>query len=268
MRLLKLNSDNSFSLETFSEANIPPYAILSHTWGREQEEVVFGDLRDGTGSEKEGYKKLQFCAIRAKEDNLRYFWVDTCCIDKSNNSELTRAINSMFRWYQNAAKCYVYLADVTVSTQGGQSLYTDWDSAFRNSRWFTRGWTLQELLAPKIVRFYSKDHVHLGDRISLKRQIHEITGITLEALQGQPLSDFGADQRFKWVENRLTTEEEDMAYCLLGIFNIFLPLIYGEGLSSAMRRLRKEIKESTNSGPYFTGESPATQMIVHFDNQP
>jgi hypothetical protein len=209
-------------------------------------------------------KKLQFCAIRAKEDNLHYFWVDTCCIDKSNNSELTKAINSMFQWYQNAAICYVYLADVTASAQGGQSIYADWDSAFRNSRWFKRGWTLQELLAPKIVWFYSKDHVKLGDRISLERQIHEITGIAREALQGQSLSDFGVDQRFKWGENRQTTEEEDMAYCLLGIFDIFLPLIYGEGLSSAMRRLRKEIKESTNPEPHFTSKSLATQMIVHF----
>jgi hypothetical protein len=106
--------------------------------------------------------------------------------------------------------------------------------------------------------------VKLGDRISLERQIHEITGIAREALQGQSLSDFGVDQRFKWGENRQTTEEEDMAYCLLGIFDIFLPLIYGEGLSNAMRRLRKEIKESTNPEPHFTSKSLATQMIVHF----
>jgi Heterokaryon incompatibility protein (HET) len=245
MRLLWIDNNGRFRLEWFSKNNIPPYAILSHTWGRgKDDEVTFKDIIDGTGSNKPGFQKLTFCGNQAKSDGLDHFWVDTCCIDKSNNNELTTAINSMFRWYQNAARCYVYLWDVSIRTQDGQS-HIEWESAFRNSLWFTRGWTLQELLAPKIVVFYSRDHIRLGDRTSLKQQITKITGIAIEALQGRMLSDFSVEERFFWAERRQTTEEEDKAYCLLGIFNVFLPLIYGEGQSSAMRRLRKEILEST-----------------------
>jgi Heterokaryon incompatibility protein (HET) len=263
MRLLKLSSDGGFSLETHSRAAIPPYAILSHTWGREDDEVTFRDLLDGTGGNKKGYQKLQFCGNQAKADDLHYFWVDTCCIDKSNNNELTRAINSMFRWYQKAARCYVYLSDVSTRTQDGQSLHVEWESTFRNSRWFRRGWTLQELLAPKIVIFYSRDHVRLGDKTSLERQIHDITGIALEALQGRPLSNFSVEERLIWGEGRHTFEEEDMAYCLLGIFNVYLPLIYGEGQSSAIRRLRKEIKEPTDKELHSTGKDSAIHIQLH-----
>ena len=242
MRLLELNHDGRFSLLSFPKDKIPLYAILSHTWGRgEDDEVTFVDLINGTGHNKTGFQKLQFCAKQAKADNLHYFWVDTCCIDKSNNNELTTAINSMFRWYQNAARCYVYLSDVSVHTQDGQSRHIEWESAFRNSRWFTRGWTLQELLAPKIVEFYSRDHVRLGDKKLLEQQIYEITGIALEALRGCSLSRFSIKERLLWGEKRQTTEEEDKAYCLLGIFNVYMPLIYGEGEKNSFLRLQEEI---------------------------
>ncbi|KAF1811768.1 HET-domain-containing protein [Eremomyces bilateralis CBS 781.70] len=243
MRLLKLNGNGGFILETFGTTT-PPYAILSHTWGSDSDEVTFKDVVDGTGKNKAGYQKLVFCGDQAKSDSLSYFWVDTCCIDKSDTHELTKAINSMFRWYQNATRCYVYLSDVSVRTQDGQATHIEWESSMRNSRWFERGWTLQELLAPKIVEFYSRDHVRLGDRKSLERHICEKTGIALEALQGRPLHGFSVEEKFRWIEKRKTTEEEDMAYCLLGIFDVFLPLIYSEGKENAMRRLRREIKDS------------------------
>src|SRR6266487_53407 len=215
MRLLKIDNYGRFSLVWFRKDEIPPYAILSHTWGTGQnDEVTHQDIVDGTGRNKPGFQKLTFCGNQAKADGLHYFWVDTCCIDKSNEKELTTALNSMFRWYQNAARCYVYLSDVSVHTQDSQS-HVEWESAFRNSRWFTRGWTLQELLAPKIVVFYSQDHVRLGGKKSLEQQITVITGITGEALQGRRLSDFSVEERFLWVEKRQTTEEEDKAYCLL-----------------------------------------------------
>ena len=242
MRLLKANDDDTFSFNTFSEPTIPPYAILSHTWGSDSEEVTFKDIADRTGSDKAGYQKLRFCGNQAKAHGLRYFWADTCCIDKSNEKELTTAINSMFRWYQNAARCYVYLSDVSVRTQDGLVPHMGWESSFRNSRWFTRGWTLQELLAPKIVEFYSRDHVLLGDKTSLERQIYEITEIAIEALRGRCLQDFDVQERFKWCEKRQTTKGEDMAYCLLGIFDVFLPLIYAEGQTNAMIRLRREVE--------------------------
>jgi len=191
MRLLKLNADCSFSLVLFSKDEIPPYVILSHTWSRRQdEEVTYKDLIDGTGRNRKGFRKLQFCAKQTKADGLHYFWVDTCCIDKSNNHELTTAINSMFRWYQNAARCYVYLTDVSFYSQDSKVRNVDWGSAFRKSRWFTRGWTLQELLAPETVEFYSRDRIHLGEKTSLQRIIYETTGIAIKALQGCHLSEF------------------------------------------------------------------------------
>jgi hypothetical protein len=255
MRLLRYDNDGEFTLtKDFVGGEIPEYAILSHTWGADTEEVTYRELIDNTGKNKDGYEKIWFCGEQARRDGLQYFWVDTCCIDKSSSAELTTAINSMFRWYQNAARCYVYLSDVSVYTQDGQFRHVDWESAFRNSRWFTRGWTLQELLAPKIVEFYSRDHVRLGDKVLLKHQIRDITGVAIEALQGRSLSEYPVEERFLWGEKRETKQEEDKAYCLLGLFNIYMPLIYGEGQSSAMRRLHGEIKGSANTGSSSTSE--------------
>jgi Heterokaryon incompatibility protein (HET) len=268
MRLLMLNDHGSFSSKWFSEETAPPYAILSHTWGAgEDDEVTFKDINNGiSNNNKPGIQKLRFCAKQAKHDDLHYFWVDTCCIDKQDPNELTTAINSMFRWYQNASRCYVYLSDVSVRTQDGQFIHVTWESAFRNSRWFRRGWTLQELLAPKIVDFYSRDEVQLGDKSSLSQQISEITGIPIKALQGEALSKFSITERFSWVEQRQTTKAEDKAYCLLGLFQVFLPLIYGEGQSSAMRRLRKEIQELTSTEPEPSGNI-SQSLSRDFTNQ-
>jgi Heterokaryon incompatibility protein (HET) len=208
------------------------------------EEVGFLDLINGNGQNKAGYRKIVFCGEQAARDNLRYFWVDTCCIDKRNNTELTEAINSMFRWYRNAAKCYVYLSDVSVSASdnvNAEICQSVWEADFRRSRWFTRGWTLQELLAPASVTFYSSQYKQLGDKQSLARLIHEITDISLPALNGHLLDAFSVTERMAWAAERQTTKEEDGAYCLLGIFNIFMPLIYGEGKDSALKRLQREI---------------------------
>jgi hypothetical protein len=242
MRLLEHNKDGEFSLtEDFGSKT--RFAILSHTWGAE--EVTFRDLIDGTGKSKAGYDKIRFCAQQAADDNLQYFWVDTCCIDKSSSAELQEAINSMFRWYQNAAKCYVYLSDVSTRKRKASDRFSDctWESAFRSSRWFTRGWTLQELLAPgsDSVEFFSQEGHRLGDKRTLERQIYEITGIPITALQGTPLSQFNVDDRLLWAENRQTTRGEDKAYSLFGIFDIQMPLLYGEGRDKALRRLREEI---------------------------
>jgi hypothetical protein len=253
MRLLSANADGSFSLTSFIGNNIPSYAILSHTWGANDQEVTFQDMTNAVGSSKMGYRKIQFCGDQAVKDGLQYFWVDSCCIDKSNSTELSMCINSMFLWYQNAAKCYVFLADVSKSDLDLISWTSEvpYESAIRASRWFTRGWTLQELLAPRSVQFFTKEWVLLGDKESLKLQIHEITGIALPALQGNLLSQFSTDERMSWAEKRQTTIKEDKAYCLLGIFEIFLPLIYGEGEANSFHRLREEIYKHSdikNSG--------------------
>jgi hypothetical protein len=246
MRLLERKSDGEFYFTKDLNENIPPYAVLSHTWGEDTEEVTFRDIMDGTGKTKAGYDKIRFCGDQAERDGLHYFWVDACCINKLTNDELSTAINSMFRWYKNATKCYVYLSDVSVPVEvlDVQSYQITWDTAFRRSRWFTRGWTLQELLAPATVEFFSSEHKRLGDKISLEQQIHESTGIAVEVLRGQSLSKIGIDERMAWASKRKTTIEEDKAYCMLGIFGVFMPLIYGEGYSHATTRLREEIERS------------------------
>lgn len=242
MRLLEY-IDGQIKLTKDLVHNVPEYAILSHTWGPDAQEVTFRDMVDGTAEDKPGYKKIRFCGEQARRDGLRFFWVDTCCIDKSNNNELSTAINSMFRWYQNATRCYVYLSGISASQQSG----TTRESALREHRWFTRGWTLQELLAPASVEFFTEDGERLGDKRSLERQIHEITGIAVRALRGSDLSHFGIEERFKWAEMRQTNLDEDWAYCLLGIFGIYMPLIYGEGRAHAVRRLKKEIASNTSA---------------------
>jgi hypothetical protein len=191
MRLLRVNENGDFSLTKDIINNTRPYAILSHTWGEDDEEVNFKDLMDGSGETKTGYRKLRFCAEQAACDGLQHFWVDTCCIDKSNSVELQEAINSMFRWYQNAAKCYVYLSDVSTTKLKASDKFSEytWELTFRTSRWFTRGWTLQELLAPGSVEFFSREGECLGNKRTLERQIHEITGITILALRGTPLCE-------------------------------------------------------------------------------
>ena len=151
----------------------------------------------------------------------------------------------MFRWYQNAVKCYVYLSDVSTRKRKASDRFSEytWESAFRSSRWFTRGWTLQELLAPSSdsVEFFSQEGDHLGDKRTLEQQICEITRIPITALRGTPLSQFDVDDKLLWAENRQTKREEDKTYSLFGIFDIQMPLLYGEGRDKAFKRLRDEI---------------------------
>ncbi|ETS87313.1 hypothetical protein PFICI_01141 [Pestalotiopsis fici W106-1] len=247
MRLLQCDDTGRFTLtpDLASDHGLP-YAILSHTWG--PDEVIFTDI---TGTQidwqqKSGFDKIKFCAEQARRDGLQYFWVDTCCIDKSDSIELQTAINSMFRWYRDAKRCYVYLADVSVpSISGAEQSTLQWEAAFRTSRWYTRGWTLQELLAPERVDFFSKEGARLGDKRSLEQEIHDITKIPIPALRrAVPFDQFNVDERMKWAESRRTTHEEDLAYCLLGIFGVFMPLNYGEGRNNAFIRLKKEIGDN------------------------
>jgi hypothetical protein len=161
MRLLRYNEQGELGIVSFDDRPTPPYAILSHTWEADAEEVTFADLVNGDGTAKRGYKKIHFCGQQARQDGLQYFWVDTCCIDKADKAELSHAIRSMFRWYQNAARCYVYLSDVSTRKRKIDDVLGKftWEVAFRSSRWFTRGWTLQELLAPSTVEFFSQEWI-------------------------------------------------------------------------------------------------------------
>jgi hypothetical protein len=251
MRLLYHGDHGQLSVtaDLVDEDAIPPYAILSHTWGAKDEEVTFEDLAKNAGRDRPGYKKILLCGDQAKRDGLQHFWIDTCCIDKANKAELSLAIRSMFRWYRNASRCYVYLSDIPASPleTGEEVMPPIWDSEFRQCKWFTRGWTLQELVAPGVVEFFSREWHRLGDRISLKTQIHEVTSIPHKVLEGAPLSQFSVDERFRWRQNRQTTLEEDAAYCLSGLFDVDIAPIYGEGTKEAFGRLQDKIRSHAES---------------------
>ncbi|KAH4801584.1 hypothetical protein HBH61_195280 [Parastagonospora nodorum] len=217
MRLLRNNDYEGFSLTDLHRNN-----------GLDADEVSFEDVGNYADAlsvlAKPGYIKLQFCARRVAQDRLQYFWVDTACINKQSDRELSEAINSMYRWYQRAARCYVYLSDVVASD--------GWEK-FRQSRWFTRGWTLQELLAPRRVDFYDANGKHLRDKHTLAEQISYATKIPHGALTDQPLHNFSVEERLTWAQHRRTKREEDGAYSLLGIFDVSMPLVYGEGKDKA-----------------------------------
>ena len=245
MRLLKRNEYGAITIESFSDGLAPPYAILSHTWGKDKDEVAFADIVDGRGKGKAGYRKIYFCDIQAQRDGLQYFWIDTCCINKDDKAELSQAIQSMFRWYQNARTCYVYLSDVRTKKRRFEETVNgpDWQAMFRSSRWFTRGWTLQELIAPCTVRFFSQEADELGDRCSLRLLINKITSIPLEVLDGGALSQCKTDERQRWANHRSTKLKEDRAYALSGLCGVNIAPVYGEGEEEAFRRLRREIEK-------------------------
>ncbi|GAB1310460.1 Heterokaryon incompatibility domain-containing protein [Madurella fahalii] len=234
MRLLNIDT---FKLEEFFYADPPPYAILSHTWGNDSEEVSYRDVLDGMlGSTSSRPFKVAGCCKRAKEDGYRYVWIDTCCIDKTNSVELQEAINSMFRWYRDAAICYAFLSDVPPGDRHQVP-----GSAFFSSRWFQRGWTLQELLAPLKFRFYDADWQCIGTKGDLCDAIEEITGIPPSFLLGiVELHQASVAQRMSWAARRVTKRQEDIAYCLIGIFGVSMPMIYGEG-GKAFHRLQEQI---------------------------
>jgi hypothetical protein len=228
MRLINVSS---MSVEEFIGRNIPPYGILSHTW--EGSEVSCDEMRVGTARSKEAFHKIEMTCKLASIDGLAYVWVDTCCIDKSSSAELTEAINSMFVWYKRAVVCYVYLSDLKSSA--------DVSTALKDCRWFSRGWTLQELIAPQKVNFFDQNWQFKGCKNRLLKEISGITGIGSTVLEHlAPLSSIAVATRLSWAAYRETTREEDAAYCLLGIFDVNMPLLYGEG-TKAFRRLQEEI---------------------------
>ncbi|KAI1372825.1 heterokaryon incompatibility protein-domain-containing protein [Hypoxylon crocopeplum] len=241
---MRLLHTQSLEFEVFVESEVPEYAILSHTW--EQEEVEFQDMADiSEAKKKHGFKKIRRAASLAKSHGYTYIWIDTCCIDKSSSAELTEAINSMFRWYKDAEVCYAFLSDVQDMPQ------TD-EYEFRHSRWFTRGWTLQELIAPDTVVFYSTRWEEIGNKHEdfLCSLVSKVTGIDQHTLRGQDPADISIARRMYWASKRQTTRVEDLAYSLLGLFDVNMPMIYGEGLK-AFRRLQEEILKTTDDQSIF-----------------
>jgi Heterokaryon incompatibility protein (HET) len=238
MRLLQTATSE---IEDFI-CQVPEYAILSHTWG--EGEVSYQELISGAGVQKKGWSKIRDCCARAAKDGWKYVWIDTCCINKESSAELSESINSMFAWYEQAAVCYAYLADVD-----GRS--DDYNSQLYLSRWFKRGWTLQEFLAPPFLIFLDQNWAELGTRYSLRNIISPVTKI-----QPQQMIDFrscNVATKFSWAALRETTRPEDQAYCLMGLFGINMPLLYGEG-SKAFTRLQQKIIASNNDESIFAWE--------------
>ncbi|KAI0102501.1 heterokaryon incompatibility protein-domain-containing protein [Nemania sp. FL0031] len=237
---MRLINANTRQIHNFASSDdIDQFAILSHTWGAG--EVTLKDWESLSTPElqlKDGYRKIDYCCKQAIEDGYDWVWVDTCCIDKSSSAELSEAINSMFRWYQDAAVCYVHLTDVPDDTSPDSLL-----TALSGSRWFTRGWTLQELLASSDVIFYSDKWQKLTTKRNSVAILSTVTGIEKSFLEGSPLETASAAKKMSWAASRETTRIEDIAYCLLGIFDVNMPLIYGEG-KRAFRRLQEEIMKA------------------------
>ncbi|KAI1785150.1 HET-domain-containing protein [Ganoderma leucocontextum] len=281
MRLLDLITGD-FVEFTNGPSTTPPYAILSHRWANEEQ--TYQDIRGVQNSCKPNSRsaaaspphlppssshdptstvlassptppqsiwdsdsglteKVRGACEAARKDGFRYLWIDSCCIDKTSSSELSESINSMFAWYRDAAVCYTFLADVP--TVPSASLRSE-GSAFRSSEWFTRGWTLQELIAPCRLVFLSQTWEPLGTKASLALLVEEITGIPVSVLTGRgrgphkSLDECSVAQRMSWAAKRQTTKVEDQAYSLLGIFDIQMSTLYGEG-ERAFRRLQEEI---------------------------
>ncbi|KAM0426088.1 hypothetical protein ACHAPT_008719 [Fusarium lateritium] len=270
---MRLLHTKSLKLKYFVDDEIPPYAILSHRW--EAEEILFEDIQTEHWPRKKGLDKVKKACRQASADGLEYIWIDTCCIDKRSSAELSEAINSMFNWYYRSKVCYAYLFDVP----------DDNTKTFMKSKWFTRGWTLQELIAPQHVEFFDNKWRKIGDRLSYLEPIVEVTAIDRRVLdrrqhhqhcpeQGQVrgyparfckacgkrswdfrqlLSSFSVATLMSWAFKRETTRVEDAAYSLLGLFNVNMPLLYGEQ-TKAFRRLQEEIIRNSNDQSILANE--------------
>ena len=256
---MRLINTRSLELTEFHGAAVPPYAILSHMWV-EGEEVSFQEFTArrnpptttaAAAATKSGYRKIQRACEIALGDGLDWIWIDTNCIDKSSSAELTEAINSMYNWYRDAEVCYAYLCDVPDLDEGGgheeDPLYL-----FRRSRYFYRGWTLQELIGPPRLVFYSQNWSEIGERSqSLAAVISSVTNIEEALLRGlTDLRQVSIAKKMSWAATRQTTRVEDIAYCLLGLFDVNMPLLYGEG-TKAFIRLQEEIIRTTNDHTIF-----------------
>ncbi|KAI1033561.1 hypothetical protein LB505_012975 [Fusarium chuoi] len=246
---MRLLDAKTLEVVEFMDHNVPKYVILSHTWITGQE-VTLQDMHNKKGMERSGYEKIRQACALALKNGYGYAWVDTCCIDKTSSAELSEAINSMMSWYERSEICYTYLADVPPDTNIREP-----KSSFATSRWFERGWTLQELIAPSRLIFLYDDWSVMYERDDMVDLITQITGIddsflfslrslTDGSLQSR-LHTASIAEKMSWASKRKTTRIEDTAYCLLGIFGINMPLLYGEG-THAFLRLQEEIMKRSD----------------------
>ncbi|KAI0140460.1 heterokaryon incompatibility protein-domain-containing protein [Xylariaceae sp. FL1272] len=238
------------------------YAIFSHTWG--DDEVVFEDFEKGHPEMKPSYKKVQSACREALRNGYDYIWIDNCCIDKRSSAELSEAINSMYAWYDKADVCYAYLSDVN-ATEEINIDSPDLQRHLQESRWFTRGWTLQELLASRDMYFYGKDWTFISTKWHLRGHLSSITGVDVDILEDpRMLRRASIAKRMSWAATRETTRPEDIAYCLMGVFRVNMPMLYGEGGVKAFWRLQEEImKQSDDQSLFAWTESGTPDVAKH-----
>ncbi|EME50142.1 hypothetical protein DOTSEDRAFT_102418, partial [Dothistroma septosporum NZE10] len=250
---MRLIDTDNLELYEFSEEQIPfgRFAVISHRWTND--EVTFKEYRRGLKKDSTGYQKIINSCSLAKSRNLEYVWIDTCCIDKRSSAELSEAINSMFRWYQRSAECYVHLPDVSLVSLGPDRRAPN---LLVGSDWFTRGWTLQELLAPSKVLFFDEGWFPIGARSDddMASTISQITGIQTYDLNQFSHLRASVARKMSWASKRKTTRPEDLAYSLLGLFDVNMPLLYGEGSAKAFMRLQLEIIRKTADKSIFAWE--------------
>ena len=240
--------------------DVPKYVVASHRW-IVGSEARLQDVQNRCNTNRSGYQKVEGFAryVREHFGHVEWLWIDTCCINQNISQEVTMAVNSMFRWYSNAEVCLAYLADVSNAKD---------EHEFQRSEWFRRGWTLQELLAPSIVVFVSHDWDIIGHKDGrgwtksgfqvskgrgLESAIATVTGVPEYVLHNYDRSkSFSTEARMAWIAGRETTRGEDMSYSLLGIFDVTMPIIYGEGAERARKRLLEGISKASTSSRAYT----------------
>ncbi|KAF5332998.1 hypothetical protein D9758_015194 [Tetrapyrgos nigripes] len=250
---MRLLNTHDLRLKSF-DGDMPPYAILSHTWGKDEvtfQEMMMENRESAATKRKAGWKKIFGACRYARKYDFEWIWIDTCCINKESSAELSEAINSMYAYYEDAQVCYVYLGEAVCSED-----IRDAGSGFRRCKWFTRGWTLQELLAPSYVVFLDQDWEMIGTRYSLADVISSITSIPVSIFRDGDFDKFSVAQKMSWAALRQTTRPEDMAYCLLGIFRVSMSPIYGEGGARAFMRLQQEIINISDDRSIFAWVAP------------
>ncbi|KAH9809311.1 HET-domain-containing protein [Teratosphaeria destructans] len=249
---MRLLNTTSLRLEEYTSACIPPYAILSHTWG--EDEVLYHDVQcqDSTAITKAAWNKIRCACREALKRGHQHIWIDTCCINKNNSGELQKSMNAMYDWYARAAECYVYLSDLGAECPNlddvlQSEMESVWQRKFLRCAWWTRGWTLQELIAPRDVLFFGSAWTCIGRKDGLLHLISANTAIPSSILNAsQELSTLSIAKRMSWAANRQTSHEEDRAYSLLGLLDVKMPIIYGEGLGAFTRLQAELIKTSTD----------------------
>ena len=270
-------------------------AIISHRWGNDREELSFQQYRermtrleykddqfDNPGNtsassegESAGFFKTARARLKAQEQeptqpqlDLEYIWMDTCCINKEERRGHEKAIILMFSWYRSAKVCYAYLPDVSVQKRDFQEEEQEEDKetkkvkvtkprigSFQDSNWFTRGWTLQELLAPREMHFFDRYWRFIGTKATLSAQIQRVTGIEAQYLNGD-VSKACIAVKMSWLARRKTTEVEDMAYCMFGLFGIDTYIRYGEGEGAFLRLGQELIRQKPADESIFAWKSP------------